>query len=380
MTLGVVVACSKAKSEAPPTVKSSTPPVAPVVPVVVETLPEASTVVTHPETLPKLEVQEVAATGLLPKGAVLSTDRKTLYVTNFGELSNKKNVTIYDAETLEPKGQIDVPHVVVEGVASPDDKTLYLSSFWGHSVIFVDVATKAVTHEVKTGNHPKIVVASKDGKSVFAANWSGESITQIDTGTATNVRTLKVGKNPRGLVVSEKNVVYAANFYDESIDVFEGAELDQKHRIKVCKCPRHLALSPDDKTLYISCLFNSEIHAMDLATEKVTHKATVGASPKSIAVSPDGRYVYSAEYGLTRSVSVVDTRDWTVKVFAVPGMDRGSGIAVNADGEHAIVTGWYDSHVYKLGFEGAGGHPDEAKKKIATWLGRPFSKDPGDGQ
>ena len=45
-----------------------------------------------------LEVQEVAATGSMPKGATLSLDGKKFYVTNFGQLDTK-NVTIYDAHT-----------------------------------------------------------------------------------------------------------------------------------------------------------------------------------------------------------------------------------------------------------------------------------------
>ena len=329
--------------------------------------------------LPALEVQEVEATGLLPKGAVLSNDGKTLYVTNFGQLDGKRVVSIYDAETLAPLGQLDIPHVVVEGVLSADDKTLYLSSFWGHSVVFVDLATKTIVHEVKTPYHPKTLALSRDGSSLFAANWSGETITQVDVASATVVRTLKVGKNPRGLVVTARGVLYAANFFDESIDVFEGSSFERKHRVATCKCPRHLALSPDEKTLYISCLYASQLHAFDLATETVTHRVRLGGdSPKSIAVSRDGRYVYSADYGTTRSVSVVDTKDWTTRTLTVPGMDRGSGIAVAANGHHAYVTGWYDSHVYLVGFEGAGGHPSEAKKKTSAWLRKPFSRDPGD--
>lgn len=332
----------------------------------------------HPDALPKLEVQEVEETGLWPKAAILSHDDKTLVVLNFGQLDKTKNITLYDADSLHAIGRIDIPHVVVEGALSRDDKTLFASSFWGHSVIFVDLTTKTVTHEVKTGNHPKTVVVTPDGRYVFAANWSGESVTQIDVESKTALRTLRVGKNPRGLAVTSTNVLYAANFYDESIDVFEGPELERRHRIKVCRCPRHLALSPDEKTLYISCLFRSEIHALDLATETVTHRATVGSAPKTIAVSPDGRYVYSADYGTTRSLSVVDTQTWTASTFAVPGMDRGCGLAVAADGEHAFVTGWYDAHVYRVGFEGTGGHPDLAARSIERWRHRAFSKDPGD--
>ncbi len=332
----------------------------------------------HPSALPNLEVQEVEATGLQPKGALLSHDGKTLFVTNFLELHGKKVVTMYDPETLEPKGEMNLPAVVVESVISPDDKTLYLSSFWGHSVLFVDVASRSIVREVKVGAHPKILALTPDGKTLFAANWSSDNVTEIDVPTGTVTRTLKTGRSPRGMAVTSQGTLYVADFYGEAIEVYAGADRSDNHKIPICKCPRHLALSPDEKTLYISCLNASRIDALDLATETVVHKAKVGDSPKSIAVSADGRYVWSADYGLTRSVSVVDTNDWSAKYFMVPGMDRGSGIAVAPDGEHAYVTGWYDAHVYRIGFEGTGGRPAEAKAKISKWIHRPFSKDPGD--
>lgn len=330
--------------------------------------------------LPKLEVQAVEATGRNPKGVILSHDRKTLYVTNFGELSNKRVVSVYDAETLRLRTELDLHANVVEAALSPDDRTLYLSSFWGHSVLFVDVETRSVVHEVKVGYHPKVLALTPDGKTLFAANWSGDSVSEVDVARAEVVRTHPVGKNPRGLAVTGKGTLYAANFYTESIDVFEGPDRERRHRVKACKCPRHLALSPDEKTLYVSCLFQSELQALDLETETVVRRAPLGSSPKSIAVSADGRYVYSADYGTTRSASVVDTTDWTSRTFIVPGMDRGSGIVVGADGQHAFVTGWYDAHLYRVGFEGTGGDPEAARAKIAQWQHRPFSADPGDGQ
>ena len=327
---------------------------------------------------PKVEVQEVADTGSMPKGALLSHDGKKFYVTNFGQL-DKRNVTIYDAHTLALIDQIDVPGVIVESALSPDGKTLFISNFRRNSVMFVDIAAKKVTHEITTGRHPKVLVASPDGKSLFAANWASKSVTQIDVPSAKVVRTLDVGKQPRGMAMSKNGKLYVANFFGDSIDVFEGKELDQTHRLPSCKCPRHLALSPDEKTLFISCLNASQLHAMDVSSETVTHKVQIGNAPKSIDVSRDGRYVYSADYGESRSVSVVDTHDWTSRIFKIPAMDRGSGVAVAADGKHALVTGWYDKHVYLVGFEGTGGHPDEAKRKMRRWQFLPRHEDPGDG-
>jgi YVTN family beta-propeller protein len=327
---------------------------------------------------PVMEVQEVAKAGSMPKGASLSPDGTRFYVTNFGQFDTR-NVTIYDAHTLAILDQIDVPGIVCESALSPDGATLYLSNFSRHSVMFVDIASKRVTHEIKTGQHPKVLVASPDGRSVFAANWMSKSVTQIDVATAHVVRTLDVGKQPRGMAMTRAGTLYVANFYGDSIDVFEGAELDKRHRIAVCKCPRHLALSPDDATLYISCLNVSQVHALDLVTERVQHTVPIGDSPKSIAVSRDGTYVYSADYGASRSISAVDTRDWTARIFPIPAMDRGSGVAVAPDGRHALITGWYDGHVYLVGFEGSGGHPDEAKRSMRKWQFTARHPDPGDG-
>jgi len=326
---------------------------------------------------PRLEVQEVADTGSMPKGAMLSNDGKKFYVTNFGQL-DKKNVTVYDAHTLQQIDQIDVPGVIVESALSPDGKTLYISNFRRDTVMFVDLATKKVTHEIKTGRHPKVLVTSADGKYLFAANWAAHSVTQVDTSNGQVIRTLEVGKQPRGMAMTKSGKLFVANFFGDSIDVFEGPDLSQTHRLKACKCPRHLALSPDDKSLYISCLNANQVQAMDVGSEEIVHRATVGNAPKSIAVSKDGHWIYSADFGESRSISVVDTHEWTSRTLKIPGMDRGSGVAVAPDGKHAVVTGWFDNHLYLVGFEGTGGHPDEAKAKMRRWKDKPHHEEGGE--
>ena len=42
------------------------------------------------------------------------------------------------------------------------------------------------------------------------------------------------------------------------------------------------------------------------------------------------------------------------------------------------MTGWYDGHVYLVGFQGTGGHPEEAKAKMRKWQFVPRHPDPGD--
>lgn len=321
---------------------------------------------------PRLEVQAVAATGSMPKGVSLSPDGKHAYVTNFGQ-ANGKNIDVYDADTLAHEATIDVPGNVVESVLSPDGTTIYASNFIRNSVQFIDLKTRRVTREIPTGLHPKILVPSPDGRWLFAANWSGQSVTQIEIATGKAVRTLPTtGLNPRGMAMTHEGVLFAANFNGASIDVFRGPDYADRHTLAACPIPRHLTLSPDDKLLFVSCYHDSMLHAVDVATEKVVHTLHVGSSPKSLEVSRDGRWVWSADYGKeTNSVSVVDTQDWTARVYSVPGMDRGSGLTIYPDGKRALVTGWYDDHVYLVGFEGSGGNPSEARTKIDGWIRRP---------
>jgi YVTN family beta-propeller protein len=319
---------------------------------------------------PNLEVQEVADTGSMPKGAILSPDGLRFFVTNFG-MANGHNITVFDSKTLALVDTIHLPGIVVESVLSSDGATLYASNFTRNTVQVIDVKTHHVKREFPAGMHPKVLVLSKDNSTLFAANWTGNSVTEVDLASGKVVRTLPTGLHPRGMALTSAGVLYVANFDAASIDVYDGPDLRHYHRLEVCRIPRHLALSPDEKTLYISCYHDSELHALDVATEQVTHKVAIGINPKSIEVSRDGRYVYSADYGeQAHGVSVVDTSDWTARVFSVPGMDRGSGIAIAPDGCHALVTGWFDNHVYLVGFEGTGGHPTETLKKIEGWINR----------
>ncbi len=317
---------------------------------------------------PQLEVQEIAATGSMPKGVTVSPDGARLYVTNFGQ-ANGKNVSIYDASTLAPLSDIDVPGIVVETVLSADGAILYASNFTRDSVQLIDARTRRVVREIQVGLHPKILTLSKDGKTLFAANWNGNSVSEIDLVRGVTTKTLTAGLHPRGMALTTSGSLYVANFDGATIDVFHGPGFTQNYTLAVCPIPRHLVLSPDEHTMYVSCYHDSLLWALDLTglSERVTHAVPVGKSPKSVDVSRDGKYVFSADYGDTsNSVSIVDTGDWTATTYTVPGMSRGSGIAVLPGGRRAVVTGWCDNHVYIVGIVGSGGHPRETLAKIGT--------------
>jgi YVTN family beta-propeller protein len=300
---------------------------------------------------PDLAVQSRAATGSLPKGVSISPDGRTLYVTSYGNVG-VRSVGVYEAATLRRTGWIDVAGVAVESVAAPDGATLYVSDFRRDAVAFIDLARGRVRREVRVGARPKVLALTRDGARLFAANWSGRSVSEVDTATGAVVRTLPAGECPRGMAVARDGTLYVANFHGDSIDVFAGPDRASRTRLEgVCRVPRHLALSPDDATLYVSCLGDDAVAVIDAATRAVTRRVPVGAAPKALDVSADGSLLATADYGGS-TVTLVDTRDWTTRTVEVPTLDHASGIVADRRGARFFVTGWYDNHVYAIGAAG----------------------------
>jgi YVTN family beta-propeller protein len=65
-------------------------------------------------------------------------------------------------------------------------------------------------------------------------------------------------------------------------------------------------LSPDGKTLYVSCGRGESVAVIDVATHKVTRMIDgVGARPWGIGVSADGAHLFTAN-GPSNDVSIID--------------------------------------------------------------------------
>jgi YVTN family beta-propeller protein len=66
-----------------------------------------------------------------------------------------------------------------------------------------------------------------------------------------------------------------------------------------------MALSPDEKTLYLANGRSNEVAIIDLATRATSATIPVGERPWGIALSRDGSTLYTAN-GRSGSISVID--------------------------------------------------------------------------
>lgn len=305
---------------------------------------------------PKLEVTQTADTGSMPKAVVVSPDGKNLIVTNFG-FWKTRNVYWYDPQTLKKIGQTDFNDKdgnAVEGVFSPDSKTLYVSNFNQNNIKVIDVATKNVTKTLDVGLRPKITILSKDGSKMMVANWDSYSATIYDTKDFKQLYKLKATEHPRGIAITNSGKAYIAGFEGEELDIYSpnsaGEPFAEHKRVHACKHVRHMTLSPDEKTLYLSCYFLGQLGAWDVETDKMKKLVQIGQEPKSSAVSADGRWVFVANWGAPDldTISVVDTTDWTQRFIKVPKLDQACGLALSPDQKTVWVTGWTSRTVHAI--------------------------------
>jgi len=234
---------------------------------------------TNPETLPPpdhaadaLVVVDLASERVVrrlesgddPEGFDLSPDGTQIYVAN----EAPSHTTVIDVASGKIVGHVKVA-AEPEGIAThPDGKVAYTTSEAENHVDVVDVAARRVVATIPTGVRPRIALFTRDGARAFVSNELGGSVTAIDV----------AGQRPTGdIKIAQENAR-----------------------------PMGLALSPDDKTLFVTTGRGKGVAVVDVASLRVTRLvADVGARPWGIAISDDGTQLYTANGG-SHDVSVID--------------------------------------------------------------------------
>jgi len=122
-------------------------------------------------------------------------------------------------------------------ILSPDEKTLYISIWGAEQVACYSTVTGAVA-SIKTGNHPNEIILNKKGNILFVANSNDNSVSVINTITHKTIEVLSATLYPTKLTGSTTN---------------------------------GLALSPDEKTLYIANADNNCLAVFDVSKPGNSH-------------------------------------------------------------------------------------------------------------
>jgi YVTN family beta-propeller protein len=299
---------------------------------------------------PELVVRARARTGVQPKSVNVSPDGTRVVVCNFGR-PDRDNLSVFDSETLAPVGSISFVGNAVETVFSADGQTLYASNFRENIVEVIDFracygasvaapCAPAPRATVATGRLPKFMALSPDGRTLYVANWGERSVSVVDVATLRETRRLRTERHPRGMVVRPDGALLAAAFHGDVVHVFPEGAGEESVRFPMCELPRHLLLSPDGATMYVTCSMG-HVGLYDARSGARLGIGTLGRNPRSIAITADGRYLGAANFS-SSDVSLVDTVERTHRTHPVPGASRIVGLAMHPSSSpvRLYATSW----------------------------------------
>ena len=140
-------------------------------------------------------------------------------------------------------------------------------------------------------------------------------------------------------ITSNDRYVWSVNPDNDSVSVFNVLKDRNKKvaEIKVGREPWCVAITPDDRKVYVTNMASGTVSVIDAYAWKVVDTIRVGAEPFGCALTPDGRQLYVANQS-SNTVSVINTRRDRVTDTIYGVGAKPHSIAITADGKQVYVT------------------------------------------
>jgi PQQ-dependent catabolism-associated beta-propeller protein len=284
--------------------------------------------------------------GKRPRGLVVSPDGRYLYVALSGSPRGGPHV---DESTLPPAdraadgiGVVDLSERKLrrtlpsgqdpESFAiSADGKTLYVSNEETAQLSVLDLNSGQIKAKVSVGKEPEGVTLRPDGKVVYVTSEEDGTVTAVDTATLAVLHTIATGKRPRAILFTKDGgAAFVSNELDSTVTLFDPrnqevlATIVIEAKSPIGARPMGLALSSDEKQLFVSTGRGSSIGVVDVAARKLVHSIEdVGARPWGIALASDGKSLFSAN-GPSDDLSIIDVkRGRVVRKVTIGGLPWG---------------------------------------------------------
>ncbi len=249
--------------------------------------------------LSTLKVAGTIPVGNQPHGLCAPADGRRLFVT----VESERNLKILDTASGKILATIPVTGRPNECAATPDGRYVGVPIRDGDAVDIVDTAAKKVVKAlpVKT---PHNCVNSGDSHSLYVSSMGSGEIDRIDLDKMEYSAHIPVGGIPRPYAVAHNQQrLYTAltNLHGFAVadiparQVIARVELPPAPPLDCpleVNTPTHgLALTPDDRQLWVTSLADGGVYVWDVAARKASAMIRVGKCPNWIVISPDGRYV-----------------------------------------------------------------------------------------
>lgn len=186
------------------------------------------------------------------------------------------------------------------------------------------------------------------GPFAYIANADSDNVSVIDTATNTVVATVPVGDNPYGVgITRDYRYVYVANHSSNSLSVIDAkTNTVTTTVVNVCANPAFVEPTPDGTEMWVSCLGETRVVIVNLATNTVTRWLVHQTQPLGITFNASGSRVYVASFG--NATVRVHRADVLWQLSQVPGGVAPTDVQIEPSGVYAWVLSSGESRITNI--------------------------------
>jgi DNA-binding beta-propeller fold protein YncE len=231
-----------------------------------------------------------------PNQMTLSLDEKFAYVPMRGE----SKVAVVQLNPLRLIKKLDVP-LGPHDAYTTSDGMIYVGAQYGTGIAVIDPKTQTVSHIIPTEAGVRPIRPSADGKTLYVALSNLIGFVVVDVQSRKVTRRVSLGTLPEGMPQPYKDTwthdlalspdekeLWVTDDINDLLRVVRLSDMKEIATIRTGHFPHWFATRTDGKVLFTSLWFSDAVAAVDLTTKKILKNIQFerGTGPKRIAISP----------------------------------------------------------------------------------------------
>jgi YVTN family beta-propeller protein len=204
---------------------------------------------------------------------------------------------------------------------SPDGHLVYAADLFANTIVVINPQSGRVIDRFKTGRRPYRILFHPDGRSYFVSSWADASVYQYNTVNGEEIGRIRLGSHPSDMVLSSyqpgspdapaglnakyrlfvaaanTNEVFAVGIGDnKTMNLMETIHVAPAPLSPLGMTPSALALSADQKHLYVACSDADVVASVDVSDVRGVVEGFLpsGAYPAAVRASSDRVWVANA--------------------------------------------------------------------------------------
>jgi len=258
-----------------------------------------------------------------------SPDGKTVYLPIYGSAgvggagTDGSEMLVIDLPSRKIVKVVDFGHGVRphKPVYDTHRNVLYVTTELDQSITAIDPVTFKILYSIPTGqDQSHMLVLSHDGRFGYTANVGPGTVSVLDLKTHENVAVIPVAKHIQRIAISnDDKTVFVSDASSPRLAAIDTASRTVRTWVDLPSKGYGGVVTKDGQYLVLALPGAKQMGVINLSSMKLEKTIDVPASPQEVLLSPDGKDVF-VSCNTSGQVAEIDTAKWSVMQLLPAGI------------------------------------------------------------